>query len=148
MSKQPPYHHASCQEIGLHTYEVLGDSEMNVSWHCWICERPNYSSTVHDLHSKEVTFGTSSIGSVPDLSVSSPNPNDYKLKPVHSSTPAKKQQSSQQKLNVPLRVLKLNFHSIKMKQCRLSNIWLRLENKKLETKHSLPKSTYQIFRHT
>ena len=116
------WYHASCQEIGPHTYEVLGDSEMNVSWHCRICERPNYSSTVHDLHSNEVTFCTSSIGSVPDLSVSSPNPNNYKLKPVHSSTPARKQQSSQQKLKVPLRVLNINFQSIKMKQCRLSNI--------------------------
>ena len=116
------WYHASCQTIGSQTYEALGDSDLNLSWHCRICERPNYSSTVHDLHSNEVTFCTSSIGSVPDLSVSSPSPTSYKLKPVHSSTPAKKQQPTQQKLKVPLRVLNMNFQSIKMKQCRLSNV--------------------------
>ena len=116
------WYHASCQTIGSQTYEALGDSDLNLSWHCRICERPNYSSTVHDLHSNEVTFCTSSIGSVPDLSVSSPSPTSYKLKPVHSSTPAKKQQPTQQKLKVPLRVLNMNFQSIKMKHCRLSNV--------------------------
>ena len=72
--------------------------------------------------SSEVTFCSSSVGSVPDISATSPDPTKHKLKPVHSSTPAKKQQSSQQKLKVPLRVLNINFQSIKMKQCRLSNV--------------------------
>ena len=80
------------------------------------------TSIVHDFHSNEVTFCTSSIRSVPDLSVSRPSSTSYKLKHVHSSTPAKKQQLTQQKLKVPLRVLNMNFQSIKMKQCRLSNV--------------------------
>ena len=96
-------------------------TELNVSWHCLVCNSPNYSATVHDLFSSEVTFCSSSVGPVPDSVVSSPDPSRHTLKPVHSATPTRKQ-PSQQKMKVPLRVLNVNFQSIKMKQRRLFNI--------------------------
>ena len=86
------WYHSSCQNISSKTYEVLSDSDLNVSWHCLICNGPNHSSTVHDLFSNEISYCSSSIGAIPDFSTLSPDPTRHNLKPVHSSTPVRKQQ--------------------------------------------------------
>ena len=82
------WYHAGCQNIGDQTYQNLGDSDLNISWHCIICNNPNYSTTVHDLFSNEVTHCSSSIGSIPDISSDSPDPSRHRLKPLHTSTPS------------------------------------------------------------
>ena len=115
------WYHAGCQNIGDRTYQNLGDSDLNISWHCIICNNPNYSTSVHDLFSNEVTHCSSRIGTIPDISSDSPDPSRHRLKPLHTSTPSKKP-PWQTKLKVPLRILNVNFQSIKLKQCRLSNI--------------------------
>ena len=105
------------------TYEVLGDSELNVSWHCLICNNPNYSTTVHDLFSNEMSYCSTSIGSVPDISVSSPDPTKHQTQTATCSfLHSCQKELKQTKLKVPLRVLNINFQSIKMKQCRLSKL--------------------------
>lgn len=81
----------------------------------------NFSETVHDLFSCEISHCSSTLGPLPNLSISSPDPSRHKIKPVHSSTPNKRQ-SPQMKMNVPLRITNINFQSIKLKQCSLSNV--------------------------
>jgi hypothetical protein len=49
------WYHAGCQNIHTLSYDQLGDSELNISWHCIICNNPNYSYTVHDYQSIEIT---------------------------------------------------------------------------------------------
>jgi hypothetical protein len=49
------WYHAGCQNIHTLSYDQLGDSELNISWHCIICNNPNYSYTVHDYKSIEIT---------------------------------------------------------------------------------------------
>jgi len=115
------WYHAECQNLHSQTYDRLSDSRLNVSWHCIICSSPNYTTVVHDLYRSEVSHCSSTIGSVPDLSTSSPEPNRHRLQPMHSSTPTRSR-TQQAKPQTPLRILNINFQSIKMKQCRLSNI--------------------------
>jgi hypothetical protein len=49
------WYHAGCQNIHTLSYDQLGDSELNISWHCIICNNLNYSYTVHDYQSIEIT---------------------------------------------------------------------------------------------
>ena len=53
------WYHAGCQNIHTLSYDQLGDSELNISWHCIICNNPNYSYTVHDYQSIEITSSLS-----------------------------------------------------------------------------------------
>jgi hypothetical protein len=48
------WYHAGWQNIHTISYQQLGDSELNISWYCIVCNNPNYSSTVHDYQSIEV----------------------------------------------------------------------------------------------
>ena len=113
------WYHSSCQNIGSQTYDKLSDSELNISWHCIVCNNANFSETVHDLFSCEVSHCFHTLGPLPNVSFSSPS--GHKIRPVHSSTPNKRQ-SPQTKMKVPLRIVNINFQSIKFKQCRLTNV--------------------------
>ena len=44
------------RELPEHTHHILQleDTELNISWHCIICNNPNYSSTVHDYQTVDV----------------------------------------------------------------------------------------------
>ena len=42
------WYHIDCQEIHSKSYSLLNDSM--VSWHCLICENPNYSTRALDLY--------------------------------------------------------------------------------------------------
>jgi hypothetical protein len=132
------WYHAHCQNIHSTSYDELNDS--NTSWHCIICKSPNYSTTVHDLHStsnaqitqgriqsnsttSEASSHLNEIGSFSDSSSVRTNINNkhYLRKPVHSSTPIKNN-SNTKPPNVPLRIVNINFQSIKQKRHRLENI--------------------------
>ena len=88
--------HASCQNIGSHTYlNDLNDSD--ISWHCVICANQNHSATLFDLHGVgHESPWTSSTMSVPDA--------DNEFKPLHSSTPTRSSQHGRQR-NRPLRAV-------------------------------------------
>lgn len=111
------WYHANCQ--GVHTASYHDLNETNLSWHCLICNAPNYSDTVHDLHSNIVT-NSDSIHSLSDLSNCSEADTTSRRKPLHTSTPIRKQ--AQRKTNSPLRILNINCQSIKLKLCRLENV--------------------------
>ena len=113
------WYHASCQDVHTLSYNQLGDSDLNISWHCVICNNPNYSTILHDYNNIE----TSSISST-NISDIPPYSPDQKptctIKPVHTSTPTRNK--SPHKCNQPLKILNINFQSIKSKLCRLSNL--------------------------
>ena len=126
------WYHSSCQNIHSKTYEILSDSELNVSWHCLICNNANYTDTVHDLFSCEVSHSSSTIEPLSDISASSPDPTRYKIKPIHSSTPAKIL-ASHSKLKLPLRVLNINFQETDLLVfdgiCLSAESWMEEVNK-------------------
>ena len=118
--------HANCQSVLDDSYERLCDPQVNASWYCRICNNPNYSSTIYDLFCQQPPAGQSletgshaSICSLPEISLDSPDPSRHRLKPTHSSTPTR---TKSQKSSKPLRIININFQSIKMKQCRISNL--------------------------
>ena len=53
------WYRAGCQNIHTLSYDQLGDAELNISWHVIICNNPNYSYTVHDYQSIEITSSLS-----------------------------------------------------------------------------------------
>ena len=66
------WYHAGCQNIHTISYQQMGDSELNISWNCLVCNNPNYSSTVHDYQSIEISDMSnmlcSSISDIPSYS--------------------------------------------------------------------------------
>ena len=112
--------HAGCQNIHTISYQQLGDSELNISWYCIVCNNPNYSSTVHDYQSIEVSdMSNMSYSRISDIPPHSPEAS-LPIRPVHSSTPTRK--TGPKTCNQPLTILNINFQSIKSKLCRLSNV--------------------------
>ena len=103
------WYHSPCQSIESQTYDVLSGSELNFSWHCVVCNYANFSETVHDLFSCEVSHCSNTLDPLPDISFSSPS--RHKMRPVLSSTPNKRQ-SPQAKMRVPLRTVNINFQAI------------------------------------
>ena len=114
--------HIDCQNIHSNTYDQLSDSM--VSWHCLICDNPNYSTCPYDLHSKHSIPPNpfESLLQQSDLD----NENNLKsptasFKPSHQSTP-KQIHRPKHKNKTPLRILNINFQSIKRKQHLVNNI--------------------------
>lgn len=58
------WHHASCQSIHTLSYNQLEDTELNISWHCIICNNPNYSSTVHVYQTVDVSVDVTNDSSI------------------------------------------------------------------------------------
>ncbi|KAK3085883.1 hypothetical protein FSP39_009995 [Pinctada imbricata] len=152
------WYHIDCQNIHSNTYVLLDDSM--VSWHCLICNHPNYSTCPYDLHGISASTNTfesllhhsNVLENNDDISLSSPIPT---CKPSHQSTP-KQTKKTPSKSKIPLRILNINFQSIKRKQHLVKNIiestkpdiitgtetWLEPEIKNNEV---FP-STYKVYR--
>ena len=94
-----------------------------VSWHCIICNHPNYSTIPLDLHgiSTSNTFEIDPNFDYDEHSIISIASTSSSVKPVHASTPINKR-NAHSKSNLPLRVLNINFQSIKRKQHIVNNI--------------------------
>ena len=61
------WYHASCQSIHTISYNQLEDTELNISWHCIICNNPNYSSTVHVYQTVDVSVDVTNDSSIPSI---------------------------------------------------------------------------------
>ena len=111
----------NCQNIHSLSYDNLNDSM--VRWHCIICNHPNYSTIPLDLHSISTsnTFEIDPNFNYDDHSIISITSTSSSVKPVHASTPINKR-NAHSKSNIPLRVLNINFQSIKRKQHIVNNI--------------------------
>ena len=83
---------------------------------------------MHDLHASIDLGNTNHYGTHVSetsldhsiLSDTSVTTDDGTRKPLHASTPVRKQK--EKKPQTPLRVLNINFQSIKQKRCRLENV--------------------------
>ncbi|CAC5416898.1 unnamed protein product [Mytilus coruscus] len=79
--------HINCQGIHSKSYEDLNDSR--ISWHCIICDKPNYSTVLFDLHSIDSpnSFASLDIGDINHSNPpSSPDYHNQNIKPLHAST--------------------------------------------------------------
>ena len=87
-----------------------------IAWDCLICDCPNYSSVCFEL----ILSTSNSFSVLSDTSLHNPLPSDH-IKPVHASTPERKKQNANSS-NVPLKLLTINFQSIKSKQGLFTNL--------------------------
>jgi len=107
------WYHANCQGMSSIMYQYMDSS--NVSWDCIQCGMPNFSSSIFDLSSLETSnlftpLSEKSVGS-PGLPKASSSP----------KRPGKKQNNTKLK-ETPLKILIINFQSIKNKKPELNEI--------------------------
>ncbi|CAC5420015.1 unnamed protein product [Mytilus coruscus] len=116
------WYHIYYQGIHSKSYEDLNDSM--ISWHCIICDKPKYSTVLFDLHSLDSPnpFASLYIGDINHSNhPSSPDYQNQNIKPLHASTPIRRKTRVSSN-NKPVRVLNINFQSIKNKQHLVNNI--------------------------
>ncbi|CAC5403609.1 unnamed protein product [Mytilus coruscus] len=96
--------------------EYANDSAL--AWDCITCGCPNYSTLCYSL-----ILSTSNHYSVlSDTSLTSPT-SSKNMRPLHASTPDKnKNRKPSKKSEIPLRLLNVNFQSIKSKQGQVLNL--------------------------
>ena len=92
-----------------------------VSWHCIICNHPNYSTIPFDLHDISTSNIFDPNFNYDEHSIISKTSTSTSVKPVHASTLINNR-NAHSKLNLPLTVLNINFQSIKRKQHLVNNI--------------------------
>jgi hypothetical protein len=109
------WYHTTCQSVNSQTYNMLAE-ENAIAWDCLICDCPNYSSVCFEL----ILSTSNSFSVLSDTSLHSPLPSDH-IKPVHASTPERKKQNANSS-NVPLKMLTINFQSIKSNQGLVKNL--------------------------
>ena len=117
------WYHTDCQNISDNSYEKLDNS--NVVWTCLVCDAPNYSSILFDLHNIESenrfsvlnnsSFGIgeasfNSVDSQQDLGHPKAASSPVKPKPKRSSGPR------------PLRIVNINCQSLTKKKGPFYNI--------------------------
>jgi hypothetical protein len=108
------WYHTHCQDVHSKTYDDLADSA--VAWDCIVCGSPNYSTECFDL----IVSTSNPFSMLSDTQIGSP-PASGITKPNHTSTPEKKHGSKFKNLK-PLKIINVNFQSIRNKQCRLQNL--------------------------
>ena len=118
------WYHASCQSLGNSDYSNLNNS--NISWHCVICGNPNYSNYTYDLYGLSTESAQNPLQSAASLSfnsVASLSPN-LNFNPIHCSSPSKDRLKAHpnSKFPRPLRVININFCSVKGKRAGILNL--------------------------
>lgn len=110
------WYHATC--TGIDTLEYVDLANTSVSWHCVVCNTCNYSTVLYDLldsadsNTYSVLSSNQSYASASDSLMSSPGHPQAASSPKPNkpkASPSKRQQSS-------LRILIINFQSIKNKR--------------------------------
>ena len=81
-----------------------------------MCGCPNYSTLCYSL----ICITSNHYSILSDTSLASPTPSNN-IRPIHASTPDRKK-NRRTKENAPLRILNVNFQSIKGKQCQVRNL--------------------------
>jgi hypothetical protein len=110
------WYHANCQSIKSSLYlEHVNDSA--VAWDCLACNCPNYKSFCFSM----VFSTTNQFSVLSDTSISSPISSNQ-IKPVHTSTPTRALSTPKGVKQQPLRILNVNFQSIKTKEHLLENM--------------------------
>ncbi|XP_063435914.1 uncharacterized protein LOC134716832 [Mytilus trossulus] len=107
------WYHIDCQGINSGMYSCMDSS--NISWDCIQCGMPNFSSSLFNMSSIETSNRFSSLS---EHSCMSPG------EPKATSSPKKKCYKPGRKTpkHTPLRVLNINFQSIKNKKPELEEI--------------------------
>ena len=108
------WYHVTCQSMCSGSYDKhVNDSA--IAWDCLACNSPNYTTLCYSL-----VFSTSNHFSVlSDAPLDSPT---WQPTPIHASTPVKVSRPRAGKKEQHLRILNVNFQSIKTKQHLLSNL--------------------------
>ena len=115
--------------------EIANDSA--IEWDCIMCGCPNYSTLCYSL-----IFSTSNLYSVlSDTSLASPTLSNN-IRPIHASTPDRKK-NRRTKENASLRILNVNFQSIKGKQGQVRN----LIDRQYKPRHNLWYRNMDWFKH-
>ncbi|KAK3102607.1 hypothetical protein FSP39_012613 [Pinctada imbricata] len=105
------WYHASCMQMSTQVYMALN----NITWQCCNCGMPNFSTSLFE--SFIIDSNDSNSFSVLDETSISPGP------PLHTSSPTSKRVNTSTRANTQhLRVLNINFQSIKNKKEELANI--------------------------
>lgn len=111
------WYHIHCQNVNSRTYSELVDNSA-VVWDCIVCDNPNYSSVCFNT----ILSTSNQFSVLSDTTLASPVPGNT-LKPVHTSTPDRGNQKKEpSRKTTPIKLLNVNFQSIKSKQCRLKNL--------------------------
>ena len=100
-------------------YNILANHS-NISWICCQCGLPSFSSSLFNTTPIELSNSFSSLDTT-FASDKSPQP----PKPIHTSTPSKTTKTAPSKpnfFNRPLRVLNINFQSVKNKTIELEHV--------------------------
>jgi hypothetical protein len=106
------WYHTNCQGMSFNVYQYMDSS--NLSWNCIQCGMPNFSSSIYDLSSLETS---NSFSPLTEKSVSSPG------LPKATSSPKKRHMCKKNnKKDIPLKVLNINFQSIKNKRPEIDEI--------------------------
>ena len=109
------WYHISCQSMGTRSYNEIAN-DCAIAWDCIMCGCPNYSTLCYSL-----IFSTSNHYRVlSDTCLASPRPPNN-IRPIHASTPDRKR-NRRAKENISLRILNVNFQSIKGNQGQVRNL--------------------------
>ena len=110
------WYHIDCQGISSQKYDALQSSA--VVWNCHSCGVNNYTATLFDLTSLVTSNSFSSLQE--DSSIhsidGSPGP------PLADSSPTHRQRRKPNTVKIPLRLVNVNFHSIRNKQAEVLNL--------------------------
>ena len=96
-------------------FEYANDS--HIAWDCILCNCPNYSTVCFS----EVFSTTNQFSILSENSLRSPGPSDS-LMPIHTSTLERKNKNPKGNKRKTLKILNINFQSIKFKQGELENL--------------------------
>ena len=112
------WYHINCQDVHDNTYARLGATD--VSWHCLMCEAPNYSSVVLDLHGLESTNRFAPLDDSSFCSIDSIDSGDVRI-PLHTSSPVKPKPKPVCARR-PLRIINMNCQSLVNKKAPFLNL--------------------------
>ena len=109
-------YHIDCQGISSQTYDALHSSA--VVWNCHSCGVTNYTATLFELTSLVTSNSFSSLQEDSSIHIIGGSPGQ----PLAASSPTPRQRRKPNKVKRPLRLVNVNFHSIRNKQAEVLNL--------------------------